>query len=67
MKKRTFCIGEDKDAYQLRGDQLLCLHYSDRTIPLLSKSKISSFKPSSVTAQTSLCRTCLKATLLVFS
>ena len=47
MGKPTICIGENKDADQLRGnreaDQRLCFRYSDSTIPLLLKSKISSF------------------------
>ena len=46
MRKPTFCICENKDADQLRGnreaDQRLCFRYIDSTIPLLSKSKISS-------------------------
>ena len=46
MGKPTICIGENKDADQLRGnreaDQRLCFRYSDSTIPLLSKSQISS-------------------------
>ena len=45
--KPTICIGENKDADQLRGnreaDQRLCFRYSDSTIPLLLKSDISSF------------------------
>ena len=40
------CIGENKDADQLRGtreaDQRLCFRYSDSTIPLLLK--IQNFK-----------------------
>ena len=44
--KPTICIGENKDADQLRGnreaDQRLCFRYSDSTIPLLLKSEISS-------------------------
>ena len=47
MGKPTTCIGENKDADQLRGnrkaDQRLCFRYSDSTIPLLLKSEISSF------------------------
>ena len=43
----AFCICENKDADQLRGnreaDQRLCFRYTDTTIPLLSKSEISSF------------------------
>ena len=46
MRKPTVCICENKDADQLRGnheaDQRLCFHYSDRTVPLLLKSEISS-------------------------
>ena len=46
MGKPTICIGENKDADQLRGnreaDQRLCFRYTDSTIPLLSKSKIPS-------------------------
>ena len=40
-----------------KADQCLCFRYTDSTVPLLSKSKISSFKPSSVTVQPGLCRT----------
>ena len=47
MGKPTIYIGENKDADQLRGnreaDQRLCFRYSDSTIPLLLKSKISRF------------------------
>ena len=61
VRKPAFCIIENKDADQLRGnreaDQRLCFRYSDSTIPLLSKSKISRLLPSSVTAQPGLCRT----------
>ena len=51
MGKQTICIGENKDADQLRGyrayqlrgyreaDQRLCFRYSDRTIPLLLNPK----------------------------
>ena len=46
MRKPTFCICENKDADQLRGnreaDQRFCFRYIDSTIPLFSKSKISS-------------------------
>ena len=41
-EKETFCICENKDADQLRGnheaDQHLCFRYTDSTIPLLPKS-----------------------------
>ena len=47
MRKPAFCICENKDADQLRGnreaDQRLCFRYTDSTIPLLFKSDISSF------------------------
>ena len=47
MRKPDFCICENKDADQLRGnreaDQRLCFRCTDSTIPLLPKSKISSF------------------------
>ena len=61
MRKPAFCICENKDADELRGnreaDQRLCFRYSDSMIPLLSKSKISRLLPSSVTAQPGLYRT----------
>ena len=44
MGKPTICIGEDKDADQLRGnreaDQRLCFRHTDSTFPLLLKSEI---------------------------
>ena len=47
VSKPDFCICENKDADQLRGnreaDQRLCFRYTDSTIPLLPKSEISSF------------------------
>ena len=43
MRKPDFCICENKDTDQLRGhDQRLCSRYTVSTIPLLSKSEISS-------------------------
>ena len=54
MRKPTFCICENKDA---EADQRLCFRYIDGTIPLLSKSKISSLQPSSVAVQPGLSRT----------
>ena len=61
MRKPAFCICENKDADQLRGnreaDQRLCFRYTDSTIPLLPKSEISSLYPSSVAVQPGLCRT----------
>ena len=45
MRKPAFCICENKDADQLRGnrvaDQRLYFHYLDSSIPLLPKSEIS--------------------------
>ena len=46
MRKPAFCIGENKDADQLRSncaaDQRLCFRYTDGTIHLLPKSEILS-------------------------
>ena len=46
VRKPAFCICENKDADQLRGnreaDQRLCFRYMDSTIPLLPNYKISS-------------------------
>ena len=46
VRKPAFCICINKDVDQLRGnreaDQRLCFHYTDSTIPLVSKSEISS-------------------------
>ena len=71
MRKPTFCICENKDADQLRGnreaDQRLCFRYTDSTIPLLSKSEISSLYPSFVAVQPGLCRTGSETRTLVFS
>ena len=71
MRKPTFCICENKDADQLRGnregDQRLCFRYLDSMIPLLSKSEISSLWSSSVSVQPGLCRTRSKTRMLVFS
>ena len=70
MGKQTICIGENKDADQLRGnreaDQRLCFRYSDSTIPPLLNSKISSFQLFSMLVQAGLCRACSETTLLVF-
>ena len=46
VRKPAFCICENKDADQLRGnreaDQRLCFSYTDSTIPLLPIYEISS-------------------------
>ena len=61
MRKPAFCIYENKDADQLRGDreadQRLCFRYTDSTVPLPPKSEISSLSSSSVAVQPGLCRT----------
>ena len=50
VRKPMFCICENKDADQLRGnreaDQRLCFRYLDSTIPLLPKSK--NFQPLAI-------------------
>ena len=50
MRKSAFCICENKDADQLRGDreadQCLCFRYTDSTIPLLHK--FQNFKPPAI-------------------
>ena len=55
VRKRDFCLCENKGADQLRSnceaDQRLCFRYSDSTIPLLLIAKISSLWPASVTVQ----------------
>ena len=64
MRKPAFCICENKDADQLRGnreaDQRLCFRFLESTISLLPKYKISSLSPSSVAVQPGLCRTWLE-------
>ena len=61
MRKPTICMGENKDADQLRGnceaDQRLCFRYTDSTFPPLLIPKFSRFWVSSVTVQASLCWT----------
>ena len=70
MRKPAFCIYENKDADQLRGnreaDQRLSFRYKDSTIPLLPKSEISSLNPSSVAVQPGLCRTWSETPKTVF-
>ena len=64
MVKTRFCLGENKGADQLcsncKADQRLCFRYMDSTIPFLLKSEISSFQPSAIAAQASLCQTLSK-------
>ena len=46
LRKPDFCICENKDADQLRGDrevdQRICFRYTDSTIPLFPQSEIAS-------------------------
>ena len=50
MRKPDFCICENKDADQLRGnrkaDQRLCFRYTDSIVPLLPKFR--NFKPLAI-------------------
>ena len=57
MRKPTSCMGENKDADQLRGYQGLCFRYTDSTFPPLLIPKLSRFWVSSVTVQAGLCWT----------
>ena len=61
VRKPTICMGENKDADQLRGnreaDQRLCFRYMDSTFPPLLIPKLSRFWVSSVTVQAGLCWT----------
>ena len=61
MSKPYFCLCKNKGADQLRSDceadQHLCFRYTDSTIPLLTKSELSSLLSSSVVVQPGLCRT----------
>ena len=70
MRKPTLNICENKGADQLHrnceADQPLCFCYMDSIIPLLSKSKLSSLKLSSLLVQLGLCNTCSE-TVLLFS
>ena len=69
-RKPTFCICENKDPDQLRGnreaDRRLCFRYIDSTIPLLPKSEIQSLWSSSIAVQPGLCRTRSETRMLVF-
>ena len=60
IRKPDFCICENKEADQLRGnceaDQHLCFRYRDSTIPLCRKSEISIILAYSVAVQPGLCR-----------
>ena len=62
IRKPVFCKCENKDVDQLRSncaaDQLLCFHYIDSIVLLLSVSK--KLKPSYMAAQPDLCWTCLE-------
>ena len=70
MRKPAFCICENKDADQLRGnreaDQRLCFRYTDSTIPVLPKIEISSLELSSAAVQPVLCGTWSETPKTVF-
>ena len=70
MRKPTICMGENKDADQLRGnreaDQPLCFRYTDSTFPPLVIPKLSRFWVSSATVQAGLCWTWLETQLVGF-
>ena len=71
-EKPAFCICENKTQISFavlnrEADQRLCFRYMDSTIPLLSKSDISSLQPNSVAVQPGLCQTRLETRKLVFS
>ena len=61
VRKLAFCICQNKDADQLRGnreaDQRLYFRYIDSTISLLSIYEISSLWPSCVVVKPGLCGT----------
>ena len=58
MRKPAFYIyTKTREQISRAADQRLWFHYTDRTIPLLPKSEISSLKPSSVVVQPGKCRT----------
>ena len=71
VRKPTICMGENKDADQLRGnreaDQRLCFRYTDSTFPPLLIPKLSRFYVSSLTVQAGLCWTWLKTQIVGFS
>ena len=60
-RKPAFYLCENKDADQLCSNcaagQHLCFCYTDRKIPLLPRSEVSSLLPSSVSVQPGLCQT----------
>ena len=60
-RKTFFLQSENKGTDQLQSnhaaDQHLCFGNIGSTIPILSKSEISSLKPASVAVQLSLCQT----------
>ena len=59
MRKPAFCICENKDADQLRGnreaDQRLCFRYTDSTISLLPVFLFSVSKPPLLENSTASC------------
>ena len=43
VRKRAFCIFENKDLDNLAADQRLCFHFIDSTTPILPISSLWSF------------------------
>ena len=71
MRKTTFCICENKDADQLRGnreaDQRFCFRYIDRLVVRSLYFLYPKFEASSHLVQSGLCRTRSETRTLVFS
>ena len=71
MRKPTICMGENKDADQLRGNReavlRLCFRYTDSTFRPLLIPKLSRVYVSFVTVQAGLCWTWLKTQIVFFS
>ena len=71
IRKATICICKNKGADELcsncTADQRLCFRYSDNTISLLLKSKVSSVKLSSDTVRLDCVGPGRKPKLLIFS
>ena len=68
MRNPTYAVTKAKISFAVtcEADRRLCSHYTDRTISLLSKSKVSSLYLSSVLVQLGLCRTFSEPQIVVF-
>ena len=71
IRQPTICLCETKDADQLcsncTADQRLCFRFSDSTIPLLLKCKLSCIQPAYVPLQADCCRTWSETQIVGFS